>query len=358
MIAENILKALNVPGRDARLEALKAAVKTAEFLPADPRYINNHIHTFYSFSPYSPSAAVYAARAEGLCTAGIIDHDSISGAEEFIRAGKIAGLPVTIGIEARVSLKGTPFEKNTVNNPDQAGVCYMVLHALPHRSIGMVADYFAPLRKHRNQRNRDMLNNINRLTGFDLDFERDVLPLSMAHEGGSVTERHLMQALARRQNPGASMAEEYAEIGRLKKDFIPKVYVNADRECPALSDYIEFCETTGGILAYPYLGDVGTSVTGDKRAQRFEDEYLDSLFEMLNNKGIRAVTYMPTRNTQGQLDRLRSLCARYGMLQISGEDINSPSQSFVIRKMEDPQFENLIRSTWDLIRHENGGETA
>lgn len=357
MISESILKSLNTAGREARLTALGAAVKSAAFPPADPRYINNHIHTFYSFSPYSPTAAVYAARAEGLCTAGIIDHDSIAGAEEFIRAGEIAGLPVTIGIETRVSLSGTPFERNTVNNPDQAGVCYMVLHALPHRNIGMVAEYFAPLREHRNRRNRDIVANINRLTGIGLDFERDVLPLSMAHEGGSVTERHLMQALARKKNPGASMTEEYAEIGRLKKDFIPKVYVDADRECPQLADYIAFCETAGGILAYPYLGDVGTSVTGDKRAQRFEDGYLDSLFEMLNNMGIRAVTYMPTRNTQGQLDRLRSLCARYGMLQISGEDINSPSQSFVIKKMEDPQFGNLIQSTWDLIRHENGGKS-
>lgn len=357
MIAENILNQLNVPGREARLTALKAAVKTAEFPKADPRYINNHIHTFYSFSPYSPSAAVYAARAEGLCTAGIIDHDSIAGAEEFIRAGEIANLPVTIGIETRVSLKGTPFENNTVNNPDQIGVCYMVLHALPHKNIGMVADYFAPLREHRNRRNREILLNINRLTGFDLDFQRDVLPLSMAHEGGSVTERHLMQALARRQNPGAGMAEEYAAIGRLKKDFIPKVYVPASRECPGLEDYIAFCESTGGILAYPYLGDVVTSVTGDKRAQRFEDEYLDSLLNMLNNKGIRAVTYMPTRNTQGQLDRLRSLCRQYRMLEISGEDINSPSQSFVIKKMEDKQFEHLIKSTWNLIRHENGGKS-
>jgi len=355
MIARAVLDRLNAGDREQRLAALSALLPETAFPPRDPRYINNHIHTDYSFSPYSPSAAVFAAMAEGLCTAGIVDHDTIAGAEEFIAAGKIAGLPVTVGIETRVSMEGTPFEGLRTNNPDQAGVSYMVLHAIPHQNIGRVQAYFAPLRAHRNERNRKMLDNVNRLTGLKLDFERDVLPLSRAKEGGSVTERHLMQALARAEDPGREMPDEYDRIGALKKEFIPKVYVDADKECPRLAEYIRFCESSGGILAYPYLGDVTASVTGDKRAQRFEDEHLDSLFEILNNYGIRAVTYMPTRNTQAQLDRLRALCRRYGMLEISGEDINSPRQSFIIRKMEDPQFGNLIEATWELIKHENGG---
>ena len=75
---------------------------------------------------------------------------------------------------------------------------------------------------------------------------------------------------------------------------------------------------------------------------------------MLDDCGIRAVTYMPTRNTPQQLDRLRSLCEKHHMFQVSGEDINSPRQSFVIHAMENPQFANLIASTWQLIDHENG----
>ena len=73
MIDLAILETLNAPTRDARLENLKAVLRTAQFPPMVPQYINNHIHTTYSFSPYSPTAAVFAARMEGLCTAGIID---------------------------------------------------------------------------------------------------------------------------------------------------------------------------------------------------------------------------------------------------------------------------------------------
>jgi len=355
MISESILRHLNAQGTSARLNALRETARSADFPPMDRRYINNHIHTNYSFSPYSPSAAVFAARMEGLCTAGIVDHDTIAGAEEFIQAGQIIGLPVTVGIEARVLMAGTPFERLRTNNPDQEGVSYMVLHSVPHRNIPAVQAYFAPLREARGRRNRKMLENVNRLTGLCLDYERDVLPLSMARDGGSVTERHLMQAVARKERPGLSLTEEFDRIGQLKKDFIPRVYVDADEECPGFSEYIRFCEEMGGILAYPYLGDVSESVTGDKRSQKFEDEHLDTLFRMLNNYSVRAVTYMPTRNTQTQLDRLRALCRGYGMMEISGEDINSPRQSFIIRKMEEEQFENLIGSTWELIRHENGG---
>ncbi len=355
MINELILKQLNARTKGDRLSALQTIARKSAFMPVNPRYINNHIHTTYSFSPYSPAAAVFAARSEGLCTAGIVDHDSMGGAIEFVEAGKILNLPVTVGIEARVSMAGTPFEHLRANSPDQLGISYMVLHAVPHQSIPMVQAYFAPLREHRNSRNRKMLDAVNRLTGMALDFELDVLPLSMAHDGGTVTERHLMQALARRERPGLTLLEEYDRIGQLKKDFIPRVYVDAEAECPLFSEYIRFSEEMGGILAYPYLGDVAESVTGDKRAQKFEDAYLDTLFQMLNNYGVRAVTYMPTRNTQAQLNRLRALCRQYEMMEISGEDINSPRQSFVIRKMEEEQFENLIGSTWELIRHENGG---
>ena len=369
MIDLSLLDSLNAKNRDERLLALERAVKTANFPSVDPRMVNNHIHTTYSFSPYSPSAAVYAARAEGLATCGIADHDSIGGAREFIEAGKIVGIPTTIGLEARVSFGETPLKDRCTNNPDQAGVTYMVLHAVPHANIERVQAYFMPLRERRNARNRAMIARINALyasDGVSLDFERDVLPLSQYRDGGSVTERHLMRALAKQllalgkaklpegANEMDRMLAEYDLVGALKKDCIPKVFVGATDECPPLSEFVRFAAEVDGILAYAYLGDVTASVTGDKKAQKFEDDYLDELFEVISGAGIRAVTYMPTRNTPEQILRLKALCARYGMLEISGEDINSPRQRFVIEKMKEAQFSNLIDSTWQLIRHENG----
>ncbi|MCL2084696.1 MAG: PHP domain-containing protein, partial [Oscillospiraceae bacterium] len=101
-----------------------------------------------------------------------------------------------------------------------------------------------------------------------------------------------------------------------------------------------------------YLGDVTSSVTGDKKAQLFEDGYLDELMAILRDIGFRAISYMPSRNTREQLLRLRALCEKHQMLQISGEDINSPGQPFICEAMRAPMFANLRDTTWALIGHE------
>lgn len=382
MIDINILAKLNAPKKEARLHNLVEVLKETTFPPMVPQYINNHIHTTYSFSPYSPTAAVYAARMEGLCTAGIIDHDSISGAEEFLAAAKLVEMPVTIGMECRVSMKGTRLEGKRTNNPDQVGVSYMTIQGVPNDKIDRLSAFFKPYQAARHARNRKMIESINALVGVELDYDRDVLPLSMAAENGGVTERHLMYALAiclvkeagkgqgmidKLTSMGMNLSEkqvamlldveypfyEYDVLGMLKGTFVPKIYIDADEECPKLPDMVALCREVDAYLCYAYLGDVGDSVTGDKKAQKFEDDYLEDVFACLKEEGVGAVTYMPTRNTMPQLERLRSLCDQYGMFQISGEDINSPRQSFVIKAMENPMFANLIEATWKLIEHES-----
>ena len=382
MIDISVLEKLNAPTRQERLRNLAAVLAETEFPPAVPQYINNHIHTTYSFSPYSPTASVYAARMEGLCTAGIIDHDSISGAEEFLEAAKMIGIPVTIGMECRVSMEGTRLEGRRTNNPDQAGVSYMTIQSVPHDQIATLTEFFKPYQAARHERNRQMIARINEMVGVSLDYDRDVLPLSEAQDNGGVTERHLMYALAielvkqvgkgqgmidKLMSLGMNLSEkqktmlldtqypfyEYDVLGMLKGTFVPKIFIDATTECPKLPDMVKLCADVDAYLCYAYLGDVGDSVTGDKKAQKFEDDYLDDVFECLKEEGVKAVTYMPTRNTPAQLERLRGLCDSYGMFQISGEDINSPRQSFVIKAMENPMFANLIEATWKLIEHEN-----
>lgn len=387
MIDIAILDRLNADTREERLANLRALVPEAQFPPAVPQYINNHIHTTYSFSPYSPTAAVYAARMEGLCTAGIIDHDSISGAREFLEAAGIAGIPATIGMECRIDMAGTRLEGRRTNNPDQAGVSYMTIQSVPHDKIDVLDRFFIPYREARHRRNIAMVERINNLLpDVCMDYERDVLSLSRAAEGGGVTERHLMYALAKKlvsqsgkgegivsrlgelgltlsEKQRAQMLDtsyhfyEYDLLGILKSAFVPKIYIDATDECPKLSDVVQLCKDVDACLCYAYLGDVAESVTGDKKAQKFEDDYLEDVFRCLKEEGVWAVTYMPTRNTPEQLKRLRDLCDAYDMFQISGEDINSPRQSFIIRAMENPLFQNLIDATWRLIDHEKTGKS-
>ena len=383
MTREETLALLNADAPTA-LENLKKLAADNPFPPKGTD-VNNHIHTTYSFSPYSPTAAVYFARMAGLATCGLMDHDSIAGAEEFLAAAQAIGMGATIGIECRVSFANSPFANRRINNPDQDGIVYMALHGVPHTQTGRVNEFFAPYRAKRNVRNAKMVAAVNGLMakyGVTLDFEKDVLPLSNAAKGGSVTERHLSRALSEkllaRYPEGAALVrflEEdmgfaisakvrgylmdeansfrmYDLLGFIKSDVIGKFYIPATDECPDVRDVLALSEEVGAISAYAYLGDVGDSVTGDKRAQKFEDDYLDELVPFLKELGFRAITYMPSRNTMAQLNRVRALCEQYGLMQISGEDINSPRQSFVCEAQRDPAFAHLITATWALIAHE------
>ena len=389
MTREETLALLNADAPTA-LENLKKLAADNPFPPKGTD-VNNHIHTTYSFSPYSPTAAVYFARMAGLATCGLMDHDSIAGAEEFLAVNDVSfslengDMGATIGIECRVSFANSPFASRRINNPDQDGIVYMALHGVPHTQTGRVNEFFAPYRAKRNVRNAKMVAAVNGLMakyGVTLDFEKDVLPLSNAAKGGSVTERHLSRALSEkllaRYPEGAALVrflEEdmgfaisakvrgylmdetnpfrmYDLLGFIKSDVIGKFYIPATDECPDVRDVLALSEEVGAISAYAYLGDVGDSVTGDKRAQKFEDDYLDELVPFLKELGFRAITYMPSRNTMAQLNRVRALCEQYGLMQISGEDINSPRQSFVCEAQRDPAFAHLITATWALIAHE------
>lgn len=373
-----MVEKLNDKNVRERLDALKALCAEIP-APEGGGHVNNHIHTTYSFSPYSPTKAMWMARQSGLRTAGIMDHDSVGGCREFIEAGKIAGLATTIGVECRCSFADTPLAGRRINNPDQDSIAYVTIHAIPHKNIDRVAAFFAPYTEKRNERNRKMVEKINALTPVTLDFDKDVVPLSMLSEGGSITERHILFALSLKllsysddicgllENMGIELSDKvrtyltdsenphkaYDLLGVLKSSLIEKIYILATEECPDVREIIALGKEVDAIVAYAYLGDVGDSVTGDKKTQKFEDDYLPELFETLSSLGFTAVTYMPSRNTMEQLLRLKDFCKQYHLMEVSGEDINSPRQSFVCEALQNPVFSNLIDSTWELIRHEN-----
>ena len=378
---QEFIDKLNSESVSDRLDALKEIVNLTDKPISRENDANNHIHTIYSFSPYSPTKAAYMAYMAGLTSAGIMDHDSLSGAKEFKKACEILGLGSTCGVEVRVK-----FDKGfgKINHPDQDDCLYMASHGIPLKNIDEFNAFLAQFREKRNVRNAKMCKLITdkfSKFGLTLDFEKDVYPLSQAKDGGSITERHLLYALAVKLKERFGRSEQL--INFLEKDLMLAVsdkikgyllddnnpnflydllgvlkadtkffYVDADEEMPVAEEYIKKAKSLGAIPAYAYLGDVGNSVTGDKKAQKFEDDYLEELIIEIKKAGFEAVAYMPTRNTPEQLKRLQGLCRKYGLFEISGEDINSPRQKFQCEALAKPEYAHLIESTWALIGHE------
>jgi hypothetical protein len=383
------LSLLNAPLVDDRLSALRSLAGTRARLepPIGPREVNCHVHTFYSFSPYSPAAAAERAHAAGLAAVGIMDHDSMAGAAEMREAGAILGIATTAGVELRVSAAGTALEVRRINNPDSLGVLYMIIHGVPARSVPSVREFLRPIQSARELRGRRMVERLNTLLprfGLrTLDWQADVRSFSRAEDGGTVTERHILRAVAEaiieKTGTGPALPGYLADtigvrpssrvsgyladpsnvmllfdlLGVLKSSFIEQVYIQPDaRECIPVQDAVRFAEETGGIPTYAYLGDVTDSPTGDKKAEKFEDSYLDELMSEVKSLGFRAIAYMPPRNTIPQLLRVQKLCAQHGFMEISGVDINSPRQSFNCPELSLPEFSHLTAATWALIAHE------
>ena len=389
MNVSNEKNALNQSDRDRRLYAVGRLSLCREkgdlaFLPATAD-VNSHIHTTYSFSPYTPAMAVLKSVEAGLATCGIMDHDSVAGVEEFHLAGEALGIKTTAGCEIRASFDGTFLAATRINNPDQRGVAYLAMHGIPRRSLPAVRHFLEPVRQARKRRNKMMADTIAGLLkphGIDNAYE-DAEALSNFAEGGSVTERHLIFAVVkklvaladrtkqplsettaavfgirpddkavRRIDDPANLHREYDLLGVLKSRLVEQFYLDATDECPPVRDVAAFCREHGIILAYPYLGDISESVTGDKKAQTFEDSYLEALLDLLAELGIEAITFMPSRNTPEQLDRLMALAEARHLFQISGEDINQPRQSFVCEAMRSDTFDHLRIAAHALIGHE------
>jgi hypothetical protein len=379
-----------------REERIGAIAELASSLP--PRRdasgeSNNHIHTIYSFSPYSPSMAAFLAAEAGLEVAGSVDHDSISASREMVAACALVGIGGVTGCELRVAFRSGPdgkrfsFADRKINNPDSRGIVYMTVQGVPAGRVDELSAFLEPIRKKRIERTARMAASASvvlRDAGLEgIDMMRDVLARSMSREGGGVTERHLLAAVAARliarygrgeallsgleqgfgivpQKKIASLIAEpensmltYDLLGVLKAGFLDKVFEQpGEAECPPAESVVAFARSIGAVPAYAYLGDVGESPTGDKKAEKFEDGFIEELFDAVKATGFLAVAYMPPRNTPEQLKRVRELCDERGLMQISGVDINSPRQSFSCPELRRPEFAKLRDSTWALVAHE------
>lgn len=355
---------------------------------SEPEESNNHIHTCYSFSPYTPTAAALKARQAGLTVAGSVDHDSLEAAQEMIEACHLLGMGSVTGFEIRVYLGDSwgELSRRKLNNPDSTGILYMTVQGVPASARDSVRAFLKPVRERRLERTRKMTeaaSSVLAAAGAEpLDFDRDVRGLSCYDQGGSITERHLLAAcstalitsfgtgpefvlniqkklnlhldektrtrLADPDNPYLA----YDLLGILKAEFLPSIFIQPSEECLTARQAVEFALGIGAIPAYAYLGDVHESPTGDKKAEKFEDDFLPELFDALKSIGFPAVTYMPPRNTRAQLERVRQMCKHYGFMEISGVDINQPRQSFNCPELRLPEFSHLNTATWAMVAHE------
>ncbi len=388
---ESICRNLDDRVSEKRIEAVRSLgsmIQQGQLRRHATEEVNNHVHSCYSFSPYTPTGLVFLAWQAGLSAVGLVDHESIAAAPEFLLASRILGIAPTVGLEFRASVADSPFAERRINSPDLPGKLYFLFHGIPEAAFPALENFLRPIQASRLRRTEGMVEKLNAhlqsLSLKELDFHQDVLIHSYVSEGGSITERHILYALAH------SLTEQFGRgdalitfleshitklnkipeniktylgtannphhaydlLGLLKQSILPKCFLPPDDvECPPLRTLIAFAEEIGAIPVYPYLGDI-TSTTADKSADNFEDSFLDELLYYLHDAGIRGIAYMPPRNTAAQMKRIQRLCLQHGFMEISGVDINSPRQSFHCPQVLRSDCKHLIDATWALVAHE------
>jgi len=381
------LTGLNSATVEQRLAAVQLIGESVKDGVIQTDEVNNHVHSSYSFSPYPPTMIAVKAAQAGLQTVGIMDHDSVSGCVEFLEACKAVNIASTVGCEIRVNMNHTLVEGRKTNNPDEPNISYIALHGIPATKLQAVKEFLLPVHEARINRDRLQVDKLNQLLTEQgapaLDFDADVMAISEAASGGAVTERHILYALSlklidvhgkgqalidfvehRMMVPITGKLREYLLdinnphyaydlLGAFKSSLVPEFFLPSDHdECMPVQDAVRFANDIGAIPAYAYLGDVGESPTGDKKVEKFEDDFLDELIPELTRLGFKAITYMPPRNTRKQLLRLQKLCRQNGLMEISGVDINSSRQSFNCPILMEADFVHLADAAWALIAHE------
>lgn len=268
-----------------------------------------------------------ALRIRGLMVVGSVDHDSAAGAGEMAAAAD-AGLGSVTGFECRVYLYSAdevaegraPLHDRKLNNPDTAGIAYMTVQGIRRRSGGGSPNIWRPSgppasrgRRGWSAGQRDPRGPRGARAGLPARRRRPVAVLKRrrgdraAPARGNRRQTHralrsrpgslvdglgelglkLSEKVAAQLGDEANPYLEFDLLGVMKAGFLDQIYLVPGREeCPAMAEVAAFATSVGAIPAYAYLGDVTASPTNDKKAEKFEDDFLDELVAELRRLGI------------------------------------------------------------------------
>jgi hypothetical protein len=313
---------------------------------------NMHCHTFCSFNAYghSPASLAWLAKRRGWTAAGIVDFDVLDGVDEFLAACDTLGVRGSAGIETRVYLP--EFATREINSPGEPGIAYhMGIGFTSSQAPSGVAHIQAGMRQRAAQRNREMVERVNRfLAPVAVDYERDVLPLTPA---GNATERHILAAYVTAAerivpDPAAFWAEKLAlpvdEIQKLMG--IPAGFQSTARmklmkrggigyaqpgpeSFPTVDVVNAFIIACGALPCCAWLDGLSAG-----------EQAMEELLELLIGQGVVALNLVPDRNwnitdpemRRRKLQKLREvvrIAERLSLPLNVGTEMNAPGQKLV-----------------------------
>ncbi len=253
--------------------------------------IDLHLHSHCSDGAYSPRELVRKAKAAGLKTIALTDHDSVEGITEAVAAGKECGVEVIPGVEL------------SLNYEEYSGI-HLLGYYLNWRNP-LLNEALTELRQVRAQRGEMIVEKINLLLK-----QQGKLPLDIAKlrekAKGSVGRPHISQLLIEK---GYATYQQEAFDRFLVPCNVPKKKLSPH-------EGIELIKAAKGIavLAHP------TILTDERREESAADQ-LELIHYMLTQgrEGIEAVY---SGYNQSQIDYYCELARKHNLLITAGSDFH------------------------------------
>ncbi len=340
---------------EARAAALRQLAAVTTF-PAERDWVNMHIHTFFSYNGegWSPTRVAYEMKKLGLHAAAICDFDVLEGVEEFLAAADFLQLRGAAGFESRVFFN--EYADQEINSPGEPGVFYFMGMGFvqPPPAAGRAAGAFADMLNRSHTRNRDLIARINaKITRFQLDYDRDVLPLTPRR---NATERHIIAAFHAKAVDTLGGAAPAAAFWADTFGLDPATVTAKIADYNAFAEFLRGKLIKRGGLGYqqptahtfPLLDDVIAAIRecraipmcawldGDSQAEQKPEPFLQTLVA----KGVAAVNIIPDRNWNfkdkdvqtkkiAALDEFVRLARHYHLPVNIGTEGNKPGQRLV-----------------------------
>jgi predicted metal-dependent phosphoesterase TrpH len=246
--------------------------------------IDLHAHTTASDGSCSPRELVALAKQAGVMTLGITDHDTVSGIEEALLAGKETGVEILPGLELSAEY--------------EPGTMHLLGYGIDP-TYQPLLDELATRRRDRDERNPKIVEAL-RALGIDITVEE-----IKAVAGGAVIGRpHIGQVLVEKGHAD-SVSDAFARyLDRGRPAFIQKEKIAPRRA-------IELITSAGGVatLAHPYQ-------------LKLPDDSLDQLVAQLVQTGLQGIEVYYSRHTPEMIEHYQLIARRHDLIETGGSDFH------------------------------------
>jgi 3',5'-nucleoside bisphosphate phosphatase len=257
--------------------------------------IDLHAHTTVSDGGDSPAELVDAARAVGLTTIAVTDHDNDAGCDEAVARGREVGVEVVRGVEISCDVEDLSTRGFT---PEARPTMHLLGCFVPEKQ-NPLSDALAELQHHRANRNRVIIERLQEL-GIDVSFEE--VEEEAGGPGAQIGRPHFAAVLVRK---GAVPDYQTAFDDYLAKG--AKAYV--DRKLYRPAEAVELMRAAGvvPVLAHPFTLKIGID---DLR--RFVEDLTDA--------GIQGIEGYHGDWTEEAQEPVRDIGRRLNLVVTGGSD--------------------------------------